>query len=57
MFAAVGLLVIHVVTGYVVQVPVSEPICIGQQNTGPGGMFGYSVALSSGEGDISWLVS
>lgn len=37
--------------------PSNEAVCNGQLNSGPGGMFGYSVALSSGaDSDYSWMV-
>lgn len=36
--------------------PVNNPICKGQLDSGPGGMFGYSLSLSSGTGPYTWMV-
>jgi len=39
--------------------PANNPICNGGlQDSGPGGMFGYRVALSSGENSLyTWMVT
>jgi hypothetical protein len=44
-------------TGGLFVPPSTQPVCHGLANSGPGGMFGYSVALSSGEGqNYTWMV-
>ena len=37
--------------------PSNQPVCNGILDSGPGGMFGYSIALSSGEqSNFTWMV-